>query len=192
MSPVCESGVATSTFVTRLCNLAVVEEQEFGSSNFPATWVQTCYSCIIRENRGSHILSRNQGVALWVLFPSRSGIVGEEFVAAQTLVSRLLDVFVIEELEPDIGGATKRACLGDTHVCSGLHGRLGPGHDVGRHLVHERGVCIGLHDRLKPAHVGRHESGVSSGLHGRLGPAHASCYEFIKLTMNYRIIHAEV
>ena len=172
MSPVCESGVATSTFVTRLCNLAVVEEQEFGSSNFPATWVQTCYSCIIRENRGSHILSRNQGVALWVLFPSRSGIVGEEFVAAQTLVSRLLDVFVIEELEPDIGGATKRACLGDTHVCSGLHGRLGPGH-VGRHYGHESG-------------------GVCSGLHGRLGPAHASCYEFIKLTMNYRIIHAEV
>jgi hypothetical protein len=39
---------------------------------------------------------------------------GEEFVAVQTLVSRLLDVLVIEELEPDIGGPTKRACLGDT------------------------------------------------------------------------------
>ena len=130
-----------------------------------------------------------------MLFPSRSGIVGEEFVAAQTLVSRLLDVFVIEELEPDIGGATKRACLGDTHVCSGLHGRLGPGH-VGRHTVDERGICSGLHGRLGPGHVGRHygheSGGVCSGLHGRLGPAHASCYEFIKLTMNYRIIHAEV
>ena len=50
--PVCESGVATSTFVTWLCDLAIVEEHELGSSNFPATWVPTCYICIVRENRG--------------------------------------------------------------------------------------------------------------------------------------------
>jgi hypothetical protein len=72
-----------------------------------------------------------------VFLPSGSGIVGEEFLAVQTLVSRLLDVFVIEELEPDIGGAAKRACLGDTHVYGGLHGRLGQAH-VGHHFVNER------------------------------------------------------
>jgi hypothetical protein len=130
---VCESGVATSTFVTWLCDLAIVEEHEHRSSNFPATWDQTCHSCIVWEHRGSHIISRNQGVALRVLLPLGSGIVGEEFVAVQTLVSRLLDVLVIEELEPDIGGPTKRACLGDTHVRGGLHGRLGPAH-----VGHER------------------------------------------------------
>ena len=71
-----------------------------------------------------------------MLLPSGSGIVGEEFVAIQTLVSRLLDVLVIEELELGIGGAAERACLGDTHVRGGLHGRLGLAH-VGRHFAHE-------------------------------------------------------
>ena len=132
----CESGVATSTFVTWLCGLAIVEEQELGSSNFPATRVQTCYSCIVGENRGSHIiLSRNQGVALRVLLPSGSGIVSEEFVTVQALVSRLLGVLVIAELEFGIGGAAERACLGDIHVHGRLHGRLGAAHVGGGHFV---------------------------------------------------------
>lgn len=76
----CESGVATSTFVTWLCDLAIVEEYELGNSKFPAMWILTCYDCTVRENRGFHIISCNQGVALWMLLPSGSGIVGEEFV----------------------------------------------------------------------------------------------------------------
>jgi hypothetical protein len=77
------------------------------------------FSTVHPRDRGSRIISRNQGVALRVLLPSGSGIVGEEFVTTQTLVSRLLDVYVIEKLEPDIGGVPKRACLGDTHVRGG-------------------------------------------------------------------------
>ena len=51
-----------------------------------------------------------------MLLPLGSGIVGEKLVTPQTLVSGLLDAFVIAELQLHIGTATKRACLGDTHI----------------------------------------------------------------------------
>jgi hypothetical protein len=44
---------------------------------------------------------------------------------------------ILKCVSTDIGGAVKRACLGDTYIYGGLHGRLGPAH-VGRHFVHER------------------------------------------------------
>lgn len=71
-----------------------------------------------------------------MLPPSGSGIVGEKLVTPQTLVSRLLDAFVIEELELHIDRAAKRACLGDTHIHGGFCGHLGPAH-FGCRLLHE-------------------------------------------------------
>jgi hypothetical protein len=64
-----------------------------------------------------------------------NGIVGEKFVTRQTLVSGLLDAFVIVELELHIGRATKRACLGDT-TYMGILGHLGPT-PFGCCLLHE-------------------------------------------------------
>ncbi len=77
-----------------------------------------------------------------MLLLSGSGIVSEEFVTVQALVSGLLGVLVIAELELGIGGAAERACLGDTHVHGRLHGRLGPAHVGGGHFVCDDGIQV--------------------------------------------------
>ena len=50
----------------------------------------------------------------------------EKFVVPEAFVSWLLHALIVEELKLRIGGAAKRACLGDTHVHGKLHGSLGP------------------------------------------------------------------
>ena len=70
-----------------------------------------------------------------MLLSAGIGIVGEKFVTPQTLVSRLLNVFVIEELELSIDGAAKRARLGDAHIHWRLHGCFRPPH-FGQLLLH--------------------------------------------------------
>ena len=49
----------------------------------------------------------------------------EKFVAPQAFVSKLLHALIVEELKLRIGGAAKRACLGDTHVHGSFTALLG-------------------------------------------------------------------
>lgn len=62
------------------------------------------------------------------------------FLAPRALVSRLLDVFVVQELVLGIGGAAERACLGDTHIHGRFRGCLGPLHFGGQVPLHDEGT----------------------------------------------------
>ena len=131
-----ESRVTVRALVPWLCDLAIIIEQEPRRSHFPATRVQTHHRRIIWEALRGHIVACNLQVAMGVPLPPRTRIVSEQFLTLYTPVPWLLNLVVVEKLIFYFDGAAKWACLGDTHIHGGLHGRLRPAH-LAILLLHE-------------------------------------------------------